>query len=93
MTEPLNFPLKKNIQFLKYYFNKFLGHLGSPHRRSDPEAVINSEATTNIAAIENKNELNIEEFLFIGEPPFLLIVGVPADRLSIYRTQKNFCYM
>jgi len=33
---------------------------------------MNSEATTNIAAIENKTVLSIEEFFFIGEPPFLV---------------------
>ena len=53
---------------------------------------MNSEATTNIAAIENKTVLSIEEFFFIGEPPFLVIVGVPADRLSIHQTRKKYCY-
>lgn len=47
------------IQSLEYYFNKFLGHFCSPQKSNDPEAVISSEATTNVEAIENNTVFNM----------------------------------
>jgi len=62
------------IQFLKFYFSKFLGHLGSPQRNNDPELAITSDATTNIDAIENKIILDKDNFLFIISAPSLVLV-------------------
>ncbi|SNT06927.1 hypothetical protein SAMN05446037_10376 [Anaerovirgula multivorans] len=82
-----------DVQFLRYYFSRFLGHFGSPQKTIEPEQAIRSEASTNIDAIENKTTLNIEPLFFIGLPPLLVIIGMIANKLSICRIQKKFDYV
>lgn len=85
--------LKYYFKYLKFYFNKFLGHLGSPRKINDPELAITSEVITNIDAIENRIILDKDNLLFIISAPFLLLIGMLVYRLSIYHIQKKAYYI
>lgn len=59
------------VQFLRYYFRRLLGHLGSPQKSIEPEHVIKSEASINVDAMENKTAVKRELFFLMDLPPFL----------------------